>query len=105
MDLGTVDELKKLYSDLAELDGKLKAMLTAPSYADTPLQKVTFYQRTSTFSGPTDYEPKHAAKAIAAWVIKDMNAARVPLVTRIQKLGFEAPPPPRPNRSNRSDHE
>lgn len=94
MNRETVFELKKLYENLALLDAKIKAMLTPPMYSETPLQKVTFYQLTHTYSGPTDYEPKHACKAICASIIHDMQIERGLIVTRIHALGFETEPEP-----------
>lgn len=66
-----------LYRELREIDGLLAAMRAGP------LQNVTFY-----LSGPTDYEPRHLSKAIAACIISDMEMQRAIIAGRIEALGF-----------------
>lgn len=94
MNVETVYELKKLYSDLADIDAKLTSMLRPHAYRASSLYKVTFTHQTATFSGSQDYEPKHTIKTISEAVVCDMKIERGLLVTRIHSLGFETPEMP-----------
>lgn len=79
----------KMYSVLGSLDDKIAAMKVQRSYRDTALQKVTFYMCAGGFSGPTDYEPKHNAVAIAFHILADMEITRAGIVADIHALGFD----------------
>lgn len=87
----TAETAIEYYRELASLDAKLRAMKTKPLFGKTQLQKVIFYQCTSTFSGPTDYSLRHRDMAVSRNVIADMELERKRIVGCLASLGFEAP--------------
>jgi hypothetical protein len=89
MDASAARSALELYAELRVIDTHIAAMRTSPGYAKTPLQKVTFYERTATFSGPQNYEPKHLQEAISACIVSDMAIERERIVRELRALCFD----------------
>lgn len=81
-------EALTLYARLDEIDAYIKALTEPAPHTSPPLQAVSFYQRTTCYSGTQSYKPTHNAKAIVRAILKDMNTERDGIVCELHNMGF-----------------